>query len=68
MMIKARVAVARAAAIWGRAIVEGCTATLGRTLTAVSVDNQVLESKAMKLRHMGDDVVKDRCTWLKLGR
>ena len=39
-MSRASVTVARAAAIWKRAIVEGCDATLGRTLTAVSADNQ----------------------------
>ena len=60
MMIKATVAVARAAAIWRRAIVEGCAATLGRTLTAVSVDNQALESTPTRLCHMGDGVVQDR--------
>ena len=54
MMSRASVAVARAAAIWTRAIVEGYAARLGRTLAAVSADNQPLGSTRTMLRHMKD--------------
>ena len=52
MMSRASVAVARAAAIWTRAIVEGYAARLGRTLAAVSADNQPLGSTPKMLRRM----------------
>ena len=58
MMNRASVAVARAGAIWTRAIVEGYAARLGRTLAAVSADYRPLGSTPTMLRHTKDD----RCT------